>query len=342
MSKAKKSAAAKKPTATKRAAPTRARRISDRQRQQVHAQKLRTHEEKVAAAERLEKKRARAAEVQAELSVKKQGKPLTKKQRAKLNAKLVEPPNHDVVALSAGKPVARTVADSTKPTAPADPAHPLFVDAHMNVFIHVREGRAADYFLTLDGGTYKVKRIAADDPARKHWRPYVGPSTRAAAAAIYERSFLPKTAEAARVICELQGKSITDLDKATRQRLLSGASAHDLEQPTNDEGDTMATKKAKSKTAAKPTKATTAKPAATNGDAKAKVPGARMNGLPPYTLETKVEWLVKENPRREGSETHANWKRYFGAKTVGELFKRGGFPGQLRWDLKHGYLKLSK
>lgn len=223
------------------------------------------------------------------------------------------------------------------PRGKVDPDHPIFLDERMTVYIHHRAGRGADYFLTLDGGQVKVVRVGAEDTRRKRWRPYDGPRDRASAAEVYAKSFLPKTAEAARAICEMQGKTAT--------APLSGRVIEDESTTQGDEA--MATKKAKSKKsgAATSTKksATTKKP--TTAAAKAEttvVPGTRMKGLPAFTLETKVEWLVKENPRREGSETHENWKKYFGAKTVGELFKRGGFPGQLRWDLKHGYLKLVK
>jgi hypothetical protein len=51
--------------------------------------------------------------------------------------------------------------------------------------------------------------------------------------------------------------------------------------------------------------------------------------------------LVKENPRREGSETFVRFRKYFGAKTVGEYLAKGGTAGDLRWDIRHKYLKVS-
>lgn len=279
---------------------------SDAERRDAHAAKL---DQALA--------KQHADEVDGELSVKKFNKKLTAKERKKLNAKLAAPPNHDVVALASGKPVARTVADSTRPTAPVDPAHPMFVDAHMNVFIHVREGRGADYFLTLDAGTYKVKRIVVDDPARKHWKQYVGPSTRAAAAAIYERSFLPKTAEAARVICELQGKSITDLDTATRKRLLSGDGLSTPEEPLKQGGTTVAKK-------AKATK-TTKKVSTSNGG---------------FNPEAKITLLVKENPKREGTAAHKIFKLYQSGMLVKTFFEKGGTPVALRWDQQHKFVSV--
>jgi hypothetical protein len=60
-----------------------------------------------------------------------------------------------------------------------------------------------------------------------------------------------------------------------------------------------------------------------------------------YDEDSKIAWLVKENPRREGSETFVRFRKYFGAKTVGEYLAKGGTAGDLRWDIRHKYLKVS-
>jgi len=59
--------------------------------------------------------------------------------------------------------------------------------------------------------------------------------------------------------------------------------------------------------------------------------------------QQKIEVVVEENPRRPGSTGHKSFKKYQKCKTVGEyLAKRGpdAHTGHLRWDLKHGYIKL--
>lgn len=103
-----------------------------------------------------------------------------------------------------------------------------------------------------------------------------------------------------------------------------------------------AKKPAAKKPAAKPA---AKKPAAKDTDPKAHVAGvsaAKAKGNGGFDDEQKISWLVKENPRRGGSDTHRRFAKYFGSKTVGEYFKKGGTAGDLRWDVKHKYLTVSK
>lgn len=73
-------------------------------------------------------------------------------------------------------------------------------------FVLVKEGRDYDHYLTLEEGAYKVVKVGKESEVRKRWRPYN--YTPAEAARIAEKSFLPKTADAARAICQLQGKPV--------------------------------------------------------------------------------------------------------------------------------------
>ena len=90
--------------------------------------------------------------------------------------------------------------------------------------------------------------------------------------------------------------------------------------------------------------AATAKPHKPTAKPAAKAPSAatakRANGG--FAEEQKLTWLVKENPRSKGGATFARFAKYFGSKTVGEYFKKGGTPGDLRWDVAHKYLTVSK
>jgi hypothetical protein len=114
-----------------------------------------------------------------------------------------------------------------------------------------------------------------------------------------------------------------------KHKAKAAASPSPTAAPTSDKEIDMATKakKGKTKKAAAPKRA--APSAAT----------AKANG---YDEGAKLVWLVKENPRREGSETHARFKKYSSAKTVGEYFAKGGTAGDLRWDVRHEYVRVSK
>lgn len=61
-----------------------------------------------------------------------------------------------------------------------------------------------------------------------------------------------------------------------------------------------------------------------------------------YEESGKLAWLIKENPRSKGGATYARFAKYFGAKTVGEYLQKGGTLGDLRWDVAHKFLTVSK
>lgn len=97
------------------------------------------------------------------------------------------------------------------------------------------------------------------------------------------------------------------------------------------------TKEAKPAKKAEPkAKPAAAKKAATNGEAR---------GRPvSFDKEMKIKVVAEDNPRREGSGGHENWKvikRYDG-KTVESYLSAGGGANHLRWDVQHGNVKLVK
>ena len=66
---------------------------------------------------------------------------------------------------------------------------------------------------------------------------------------------------------------------------------------------------------------------------------ANINGEYAYD-NTKLEWHVKDNPKRPSGKAHARFEAYMGAPTVGEYLKRGGTRGDLRYDAEKGFLSL--
>jgi hypothetical protein len=123
-----------------------------------------------------------------------------------------------------------------------------------------------------------------------------------------------------------------------------GKDSQPAAQPTKE--NQMSTKKTSTKKTS--TKTAAAAPAKKRSDAdpSAKVAGVSAavakgagNG---FDENAKITWLVKANPRREGSDTHRRFAKYSGATTVRDYFAKGGTPGDLRWDVKHKYLTVSK
>lgn len=58
------------------------------------------------------------------------------------------------------------------------------------------------------------------------------------------------------------------------------------------------------------------------------------------TADATITWFVTSNPRSPGKGTHARFEAYMGAPTVAEYLKAGGTMGDLRWDLRTGYLAI--
>lgn len=62
--------------------------------------------------------------------------------------------------------------------------------------------------------------------------------------------------------------------------------------------------------------------------------------------DAKILLHVKENPRREGTKGHKRFAHYLaGAKTISDyvakVVNRGRAMADIKWDLAHGFIKLS-
>ena len=92
------------------------------------------------------------------------------------------------------------------------------------------------------------------------------------------------------------------------------------------------TKKAAAKAPAKAKKAASAKKASTKGAR----PGPK--GL--FGMDSKIKIVAKENPFREGSKGFSWFKKYQNGMTVSAAVAAGVPRAQVRWDLKHGSIKV--
>jgi len=125
--------------------------------------------------------------------------------------------------------------------------------------------------------------------------------------------------------------------------------AKDSPTAATTEGAEMKTKQAKSpslkasKSAVKkPGKAVITKPDAKATKAKAAPAKAATKGNSKFSEAAKITWLIKENPKLKGTKSHARFAKYFGAKTVGEYFTKGGRRSGLRWDIAHKFLSVAE
>lgn len=56
--------------------------------------------------------------------------------------------------------------------------------------------------------------------------------------------------------------------------------------------------------------------------------------------ESALTWFVTTNPRSKGRATYDRFEAYLGTATVAEYMAAGGTLGDLRWDLRSGYLAI--
>jgi len=61
----------------------------------------------------------------------------------------------------------------------------------------------------------------------------------------------------------------------------------------------------------------------------------------PRVVDGKISLLETKNPKREGSKAHKRYELYRKHKTVASYLSAGGKRSSLRYDSKHGYIKLS-
>jgi hypothetical protein len=100
-----------------------------------------------------------------------------------------------------------------------------------------------------------------------------------------------------------------------------------------------APKKAAPKKAA-PKKAAPKKAAPKKAAPKAKTEGSGRPGRPSQFAGKKITKLVKENPRREGSEGHASFDLITSGMKFEKYVELGGSPSQLAYCVEHGFVKV--
>jgi hypothetical protein len=61
---------------------------------------------------------------------------------------------------------------------------------------------------------------------------------------------------------------------------------------------------------------------------------------PEFANELKISVLVNGNPKKVGTPSHARFETYFAGDTVGDFIKAGGTRADLRWDIKHKFIKI--
>lgn len=57
--------------------------------------------------------------------------------------------------------------------------------------------------------------------------------------------------------------------------------------------------------------------------------------------DRKITLVSKENPKREGSAAHDRFELYRKAKTVQQFYDAGGTSADVRYDAKHGFIKVA-
>ncbi len=61
-----------------------------------------------------------------------------------------------------------------------------------------------------------------------------------------------------------------------------------------------------------------------------------------FDPEAKITLLVKENPKRSGSNAHAVYALYRDGMTVSDFIAAGGSYSDLKWDMKHKSVKIEE
>ena len=60
----------------------------------------------------------------------------------------------------------------------------------------------------------------------------------------------------------------------------------------------------------------------------------------PNIMEYHIVLLQKENPKKPGSKARARYDHYRDGMTRDQALKAGLTGGDIRWDTKHGFIKL--
>ena len=245
-----------------------------------------------------------------------------------------------------------------KATAPAIPTIKpyVFQDCHHRTFLLLEEKSRHNRYLTVRDEEMQVIKLNHDLPRRD---PSTGilidqettsttdlhpvmskddasqPYDLKVAAQKMLDSLIVRTYDATKELCILLGKPVPAIPeevqvaraaaaerlkaaRAQRQSNLEAARSNNPQLQPNDKGNaTMSTKKASKKTAA--VKKTTV-----------------------AAIDTrKITLLVKENPKRAGSDSHKRFSLYSKVKTVADFLKAGGTSSDISWDADHKFIKVS-
>jgi hypothetical protein len=68
--------------------------------------------------------------------------------------------------------------------------------------------------------------------------------------------------------------------------------------------------------------------------------GAVTRGNGAFTPDSKITLLVKENPKKEGTNAFEKWKMYKNGMTVKEYYEKGGKTSTLKWDSERELIKI--
>lgn len=86
---------------------------------------------------------------------------------------------------------------------------------------------------------------------------------------------------------------------------------------------------------------TTTKPKKTRGAPKAaKAPKAKAGRVAKFADDSKIEMLVKENPKREGSGSYQRFAHYRNGMLVKTALDKGVTRGDIIWDVEHKFIRI--
>lgn len=255
--------------------------------------------------------------------------------------------------VKAKKPAAKRKPIRVTLKAPVVVKPSVFQDCHHRTFLLLEEKDGYNRYITVRDEEMQVIKLEHDLPARDkdgqlltqettsttELHPVLTPegqpyNLRKAALKLYD-SLIVRTYDATKELCILLGKPIPEIPeavlqarKAAAERLVAARAQRrsnlEAQRSTNLQSTSTTKEHTMSKKVA--AKKTTTKPAVakTNG-----------NGTEKITL------LVKENPKREGTDSFKRFALYGKSKTVADFLKAGGTTTDLRWDEAHKFIKVS-
>ena len=127
--------------------------------------------------------------------------------------------------------------------------------------------------------------------------------------------------------------------KIARKHKKAGTAESPTAAPSEGDAD-MAAKKSGTSKAKKSGTSKTKKPATAPKKKAAPSAATAKRSNSGFGDEAKITVLVKENPKREGSEAHRRFKLYRTGMTVADYLAKGGTGADLTWDTKHRHVSV--